>query len=74
MPTANDLYNKIKDEWPEDEPLDYAENSFSELYSKTFIDYDANAYEDWMNRIANHYPELYFSMNQPVSDNTEEEI
>ena len=71
MPTVNDIAEKLGDSWPEDEPIDLPDDPISELYSKIFVDYDANAYEDWMARVADHYPELYFSMNLPVSTDME---
>lgn len=71
MPTVNEIAEKLGDQWPQEEPLDLPNEEISTLYSEVFVDYDANAYEDWMARVADHYPELYFSMNPPVSTDME---
>lgn len=64
--TIKDIYEKAKDVWPVDEPLDFAEKELAVVPDGAVNAADIQRVVDWVSRIRKNYPELYVSQADDI--------
>lgn len=68
MNDVESLFAEMGDDWASNEPIDFPTKKISDIYDDMFLDIDAQNYADWMKRVAEHFPMLYFSMQFPSKE------
>jgi len=56
-----DLYEEIKDIWPVNQPLDFADDELTVVPDGAVNREDIQRVVDWLARVKQNYPELYVS-------------
>jgi len=59
-----DVFEKVKDIWPENEPLDFVDKELSVIPDGAVNSEDIQRIVDWMARVKQNYPELYVNQSE----------